>query len=209
MNILLNNNDFNIENVFLMENKENIIMNGIFVKILYSSEYFIMNGIYIDFPIQHYERKNFTPLYISNIRHIQCSTQPFMEKNNVHNQKYNDKNVLFFDIEKNKELILQFSKLENSIIDFYMKSKNIKNKKMVNNINTQLKNGMIKYYNYKHLNGLHLCKFTDSISKKITDKCDSDCHFHIQNGMNKFYIKISGIWETPIEVGITYKIIYY
>ena len=51
MNVLLNINDFNIENVFLMENKENIIVNGIFIKILYSSEYFTMNGIYIDFPI--------------------------------------------------------------------------------------------------------------------------------------------------------------
>lgn len=202
MNILLNNNDFNIENVFLMENKENIIMNGIFVKILYSSEYFTMNGIYMNFPIQHYEKKHFPPLYISNIR-------SYTDKDSLHNQKHNDKNVLFFDIEKNKDLISQFSKLESVILDFYMKSKNIKNKKVVNNISTQLKNGMIKYYNYKYLNGLHLCKFTDFISKKMTDTCDSECLCQIQNGMNHFYIKISGIWETPIEVGITYKIIYY
>jgi len=156
----------------------------------------------MNFPIEHYEKKHFTPLYISNIK-------SYTEKDSLHNQKHNDKNVLFFDIEKNKVLISQFSKLESVILDFYMKSKNIKNKKVVNNISTQLKNGMIKYYNYKYMNGLHLCKFTDSISKKMTNKCDSECLCQIQNGMNHFYIKISGIWETPIEVGITYKIIYY
>jgi len=201
MNILLDNNDFNIENVFLMENKENIIMNGIFVKMLYSSQYFTMNGIYMKFPIQDYEKTNFTPLHISNVKHNQRN---FIDKN-VHNHK----NVLLFDVEKNGKLISQFSKIENDIINFYMNSKNIKNKKIVNSINTQLKNGMIKYYNYKYLHGLHMCNFTGSISKHKNEHCDSDCISHIQSGMNKFYIKISGIWETNTEIGVAYKVIYY
>jgi len=150
MNILLNIHDFKLEDVFLMESKENIIINGIFVKILYSPEYFTMNGIFLDFPVKNFERKNF-----------------------------NGKNVVFFDIKENLDLISQFSKIETDILSFYIKNgDNIKKK--INTIGTQLRNGMMKYYNY--------------ISSTI---------------QNRFYIKISGVWETASDIGITYKLIYY
>jgi len=149
MNILLDINECNIENIFLMESKENIVINGQFVKILYSPENFTMNGIYIDFPIIDYEKKNF-----------------------------NGKNIVYFDIKKNYDLISRFSNLETEIIHFYIRNGNINNKKIMNSIGTQLKNGMIKYYNYTF-------------------------------SANRFYLKISGIWETSSDIGITYKIIYY
>jgi len=153
MNILLDINEFNIENVFLMESKENTIINGKFIKILYSSENFTMNGIYFNFQLIDYERRNF-----------------------------NGKNILYFDIKKNFDLISQFSKLENDIIHLFMEYENIKNKKIIHTIERQLKNGMIKYYNY------------------IVEK---------KNWLNSIYLKISGIWETDTDVGITYKLIYY
>lgn len=193
MNILININDFQTENIFFMENKENIIVNGIFVKILYSCEYYTMNGIYIHFPMMYYEK---------NLTNIQTSSS----FQNVQREK----NVLFFDIEKNSELIIQFSKLETTILQFYMKNKNIKNKTIVKNIGTQLKNGAIRYYNYKFSNGLHICKTNECLlQKNITKLCNNECVSQIKHGLKKFYIKISGVWETNNEVGITYKLIYY
>jgi hypothetical protein len=193
MNILININDFQTENIFFMENKENIIVNGIFVKILYSCEYYTMNGIYLHFPMMYYE-KNLTYFnHSSSFQNVQ-----------------REKNVLFFDIEKNFDLISQFSKLETTILQFYVKNKNIKNKNIVKNISTQLKNGAIRYYNYKFSNGLHICKTNESLlQKNITKLCNNECVSQIKHGLKKFYIKISGIWETNTDIGITYKLIYY
>ncbi len=215
-----------------MENRENIIINGIFVKILYSSEHFTMNGIYLDLPIVYYDKNNysyqrkieclpqknlFTHLKNSSADHSEFfndvkSKHPDVTNSSVfQNMKtQNEKNLLCFDVEKNSELISQFSKLENAILKFYVKNKNIQNKNIVNNIGTQLKNGIIKYYNYKFSNGLHCCKDNEcNLQKNITKKCNNECISQIKNGMNKLYIKISGIWETKQEIGITYKIIYY
>lgn len=193
MNILININDFQTENIFFMENKENIIVNGIFVKILYSSEYYTMNGIYLHFPLMYYEKNN-----------IPTNIQPSISFQNINMKK--DKNVLFFDIEKNFELISQFSKLETTILQFYMKNKNIKNKNIVKNISTQLKNGAIRYYNYKFLNGLYVSKLNESNAIKSNN---NDYISQIKHGLKKFYIKISGIWETNTDIGMTYKLIYY
>jgi hypothetical protein len=40
MNILLDIDQIYIENCFILESKENIVINGIFIKILYSTSYF-------------------------------------------------------------------------------------------------------------------------------------------------------------------------
>jgi hypothetical protein len=152
--MLLNIKDFSVDNIFFLESRENNIMNGNFIKILFSNEEFTMNGIYIDFPIHNYEKKVF-----------------------------NNKKILFFDVMTHSELISQFSKIENDIIQSFVKNESIKNKniarkKIVNTIQTPMKNGMMKYYNY--------------------------------NGeTSKFYIKISGVWETENDIGITYKLTQY
>lgn len=148
MNILLDIDQFDIKNVFILESKENIVINGIFIKILYSTSFFTMNGIFLNFPLIQYDVRNF-----------------------------NGKNVVYFDINKNKDIITKFSKLENDIIQFNLKTK-ATNKKIINTFENQLKNGMMKFY-------------ASSYIKK------------------NFYLKISGIWETNTDIGITYKLIYY
>jgi hypothetical protein len=149
MNILLSINEFEIENIIILESKENLVINGVFNKMLYSNSYFTMNGIFIYFPIINYDI-----------------------------QFFNGKNIVYFNIEENYNLIFNFSKLENDILHFYIKSKDIQNKTIINSFEKHLKNGMIKIYK-------------STFSKK------------------KFYIKISGVWETSSDIGITYKLIYY
>ena len=157
MNLLLNISDFSSENVFFLESKENNIMKGDFVKILYSTNEFTSNGIYFHFPIKHFERKVF-----------------------------NNKKIIFFDTISQNDLISQFSKIENDIIELFLKNKSVLNnmsccKKVIHSISTQMNNGMMKYYNY---------------SEKVS---------HSSN----FYIKISGVWESILDIGLTFKLIEY
>lgn len=157
MNLLLNVSDFSAEKVFFLESKENNIMKGDFVKILYSTEEFTSNGIYFHFPVQNFERKVF-----------------------------NNKKIIFFDTLSQNDIISQFSKIENEIIELFLKNESLLNsnhssKKVVHSIQTQMNNGMMKYYNY---------------SERPTTS-------------SNFYIKISGIWESVLDIGLTYKLIEY
>jgi hypothetical protein len=56
MNIVLDHNQFNIENVHFMEKKKNIIIEGFFTKIIYFDQFVTLNAIYIQFPIQYNEK---------------------------------------------------------------------------------------------------------------------------------------------------------
>lgn len=161
MNILISPLDFSISNVFFLDIKENTIMNGNFIKLIYSTELITLNGLFIDFTILETEQ---------NI--------------------YNGKQYLFFptdSYEKNLKIIQLYERIECNLLDSFIesqKSKNnheILNKMKIHTIHKQLKNGMIKYYNY-----------SDNKSVKP-----------------KYYMKISGIWETATEIGLTYKLIQY
>ena len=43
---------FTLTNLFFLDTKKNMIMDGNFTKLLYSNELFVMNGLYLLFPIE-------------------------------------------------------------------------------------------------------------------------------------------------------------
>ena len=47
MLLVFNTNDIVIDNVFFLETRKNIILDGKFTKIIYSDENLVMNGIYM------------------------------------------------------------------------------------------------------------------------------------------------------------------
>ena len=79
MNIVLNQNDFNIENINLLKKRNNTVIEGTFMKFTYSNEYLTMNGIYLQFTIsnmvvQHdskFTTITFQPYDRQNIKYIQ------------------------------------------------------------------------------------------------------------------------------------------
>lgn len=94
---------------------------------------------------------------------------------------------IVFDIETNKEIIDKLSNLEEHILNILKFNKN-KNKKITEFIN----NGYIKYcyndisdnfYNYKNIEK------------------------NIEKNIAKLILKISGIWESGDNIGLTFKII--
>lgn len=124
MNMLLYSNDFNILNVFFSDKKTNMIMDGVFTKIIYSNNCISMNGVYIDFPIKNIMSKT------------------------------NSKNIIQLDIINNKDIIQQLVDIEKQLLHYYVqyfslsseKHPNIQNKTITYTLNNQFKNGAIKYY---------------------------------------------------------------
>jgi hypothetical protein len=107
MNVfVLNLDNYNPNEFYFLEPKNNLIMDGIFTKMIYTSKHFTMNGVYFHFPI-HYS---------------------IIEQHN------SSKCFLYFedDVEQNKHLIEVIRKLETQILLHYA---NFTNKRKQSNFN--------------------------------------------------------------------------
>lgn len=127
--------------------KNNIMQDGIFIRILYSNQSIIFNGIYLE---------------------INLNDTYFEKYYNKYKCNYN------LNIYSNKELIDRIKNLEENIL----KKINYPNKLPNFKIYDHIKNGNIKIF------------------------CDS-----IPKNNSVLILKISGIWETNTNYGLTYKFI--
>jgi hypothetical protein len=125
MNILLYSNDFDISNIYFLDKKTNMIMDGVFTKIIYSNNCISMNGLYIDVPIKNIINKN------------------------------NSKNIIQLDVISNKEIIQKMIDIEKQLLHYYLqyfslsyekRETTIQNKTIIYNLKNQIQNGSIKYY---------------------------------------------------------------
>jgi hypothetical protein len=103
-------------------------------------------------------------------------------------EKNDNKNSIFYNPYNPNNLITiqDFTKIEFNIIEFYKKMNGC-HKKVVPSLSKQLYSGIIKIYNM----------YRDYKEIIINNS---------NNNNNQYIIKISGIWETNNEIGITYKI---
>jgi len=146
MNIVKRLDQYDDNNLFFCEPIKNNVMNdGNFIRILYSTPYFTLNGIY----------------FIVTLHDIIC-------------EKYYLKYKCTFNVSMHKNIIDNIKLIEDDILKKY----EIKDKVPQYKIYEQLRNGNIKI-------------FSD-----ITNK-----------GPTSFILKISGIWETHLNYGLTYKFI--
>ena len=154
MFLLLNPTEFHIQYVSFLEKRVNMIMDGFFSKILFSTEFMTMNGITLQLPFN--------------------SQGPFCPSSH---------NFLSINLNNHKECIQRLYSIENHLIQYYKMFFN-SNKVPVYSLKSQLQKGLIKYYRD---NSVGTVGTVDTA----------------------FYLKISGIWENPHEVGITFKFIEY
>ena len=129
--------------------KNNIMIDGKFIRIIYSTNNFILNGVSV------------------------C-----MDLLNAVINKYYNKYKVSFCTTKNKDLIDNIGKIEYSLLN----KCNIESKEPVFKITEQLLNANIKL-------------FTENENIVDTKK------------NTKYILKISGIWETEKQYGLTYKFI--
>jgi hypothetical protein len=105
-------------------------------------------------------------------------------------EKYGNKTTIQFHphSKTNSPIILSFSKLEAAIIDYYRQNYQ-SNSRVVHTLSKQLNSGSVKIYKeYNYSN-------TDSNEPEVIDVSNIKC-----------ILKISGVWETVNEIGITFKL---
>jgi len=152
MNLVLDYSQFNVRNIHFLDTKKNIIIDGIFTKIVYLDEMVSLNAIYIMFPCKY---------CIDRCNHMR-------------------NHILFsLDTPENHDMI----QLELDILNAYMKHYQI-NKRKNTNLAVQILNGRTRLYR----EGIHDTNNPMSESPDIV-------------------LKISGVWETEQEIGITYKFV--
>lgn len=116
MNIVLNKNDFNIENINLLKKRNNTVIEGTFTKFIYSNEYLTMNGIYLQLIVSNMVVKN-------ECKFTTITFQPY-DKQNIEDIQY-------------------IASIELEILDYYNKLNNI-HKKQVTVLTNKLYSGNIR-----------------------------------------------------------------
>lgn len=127
--------------------KNNIINDGNFIRVLYSTNDITLNGVFL----------------LVKLKDISCD-------------KYYNKYKCSFNINNHKDLLEGIKLIEESILEKFKNT--FCNKYPEYKIYEQLKNGFIKI-------------FQEIQSKTV----------------HNFILKISGVWETQISYGLTYKFI--
>jgi len=151
------------------------------MNIIIDIEQFDNNKIFYQDPVKNtvMEESNFIrTLYSNNIFTLNSIYIKFTLINATL-EKYYNKYKCTFDINSNLSLINKLISIENDILVNFSK----KNKILLYRIQEQISKGSIKI-------------FTDDIINNIHEKSNYD-----------FLLKISGIWETDTDLGITYKFI--
>jgi hypothetical protein len=118
MNIIFQIQDFQLGYLYFLDTKQNIIIDGVFSKIIYSNQYLTLNSIFLYLPIE-----------IQTI------------------DKIMNKNVIKFypSAPQNIQLVQELSKIEYKIIEYYKHVNHIQ-KKTVCLLTKQLYSGNLKLY---------------------------------------------------------------
>ena len=123
MNIVLNRNDFNIENINLLKTRTNTVIEGDFTKFTYSNEYLTMNGIYLQLVLLNMVVQN-------ECKFTAVTFQPY-DKQNISSIQYT-------------------ASIELEILDYYNRVNHI-NKKRVTVLTKKLYSGNLRSCLSNHL----------------------------------------------------------
>jgi hypothetical protein len=235
MEVSIPANNINTQNIYFADKKKNIIVDGDFIKILYSTESFEMNGLYIFVELEQHtgagNRKENMPFLDwttfstrvgqreydlstvpghrehSHTLHCSSDEYEYNQKDTTNSQNWiqitgnrnsvstKTKRVVLFNQMslENISLINRLCQIEQSIIERYIRTYcPFKNASYI--LKNQLMNGAIKYHSENVHIGTKLVRFDSIINANYLIK-------------ERFILKISGVWETATNVGITMKFI--
>jgi len=216
MQILIPIKRVNTENIFFTEKRRNVILDGNFVKILYSTEHFEMNGLHMSMHIESACRIPGAEQGIIRLKNAAA----FSEKP----QKF----VELFDpnFGENAKQIELLCKMEHDIIQHYI-TLHSPHKNAVHNLKTQLMSGSFRFScetagvcgaeEYCSENRIRVGEVDSPQINRNAMKVYSDARGYLNkfnwpenrsSDKREYALKISGIWETNFNVGITVKFIY-
>jgi hypothetical protein len=175
-------NNLSIENLYFQEKKNNIIINGTFTKVVYSTGHFSMNGLYLYLPFIFAQNKHQRNVYQTKVDHFKKRKQ-YIDLDTTQPINYN--------------IIEYISEFEDSILKYYKRVFNVE-KTSSYTLRNQLMTGTI---NISIVDG-------DTPPESQTNfGLFNSLMVHEDEMDHKYILKISGIWENAQTIGITYKFI--
>jgi hypothetical protein len=216
MNVGIDIKQFVINNSIFLETKRNILMDGIFTKILYSMGIVSINGIYIVLPFETFiPQHNKYNVVSHNKSFVSNQSNEHANSTNIQSCKYTNNIAQFYTMNtRNNILINELSILEYNLLLHYKQMFQC-NKIAHYSLGTQMNTGHVKIYkisnNWKmDCNDAEKNHF-DPLGRTALphhSKTTDFGRFLCSDGqrVNKFILKISGIWENATHYGITYKI---
>jgi hypothetical protein len=139
MNVLiLPLNEITEENVYFLDSKKNILMDGIFTKLIYTNEWFTMNGLYINLPME-----------VQCIETYQPRRYDFPQLGGVQqqNQYSGYKKTIYFSVSQYSTILHQLDLLEQHILSKYNPTDKSKHKSFL--IMQSLKLGYFRIFHSK------------------------------------------------------------
>ena len=174
MQILIPVSRVDPQNIYFNEKRKNVILEGNFAKVLYSTADFEMNGLHILIRIKS---------AIAGSRYPQFCVKPHATQDTPP-----AKFVEFFDPASihNATQINMLCNIENEIVNNYIQMYAM-SKRALYNLKSQLTSGTFRYS-------------VDNETANKNASCAKDAPEEVY-----YALKISGIWETECNVGITAK----
>jgi hypothetical protein len=167
MNLLCDITNFQKDNIFFLDTKRNMVIEGKFTKLIYSDFAVALNGLYLYCPIQGH-CQNVLPTMMHNQMAMDISQQRPVVRSIFQFSLLDSWNI---------HLMKELTRIEHEIIEHYKDIFQIQKMNMYS-LRNQMKMGSIK------------------IGHNVADQ--SKQHSHMT-------LKISGVWETDYNVGITFK----
>lgn len=184
-------NDINDQNISFLETRKNSIIEGSFTKIVYNDECITINGIFIylyNSPFVISTDSLYKNNYISDISWKKC--QQGNNFKTIQNYTLNDevscemqKYIHEYKFTDEKEKIYEF---ENNILNSYKRIFK-KNKNICYSLKKQIINNSFKVYS---IIGVFIGE-SNSFSNNVFK--------------SNLLLKVSGIWETANDIGLTFK----
>lgn len=183
MNLLCDIQDFKKNNISFLETKKNMVIDGFFTKLIYTDANISLNGLYIHFPIKwiNEDKTNKNQSFPSPSSQFPPGILEPQKFDMFSRQK---KIVVSFVIDENSSNIIDdFIRMEYEIIEYYREFFKV-NKPGVYSLKNQLKlEKTVLWYT-----------------------CSSSSSSNQDDILSKpLILKISGVWETQTNIGITYK----
>ena len=168
------------ENIYIMDPKKNILLDGTFSKMIYVNSFFSMNGIYMNLPIHIQKIENSNYFTKPPVNYVNNNTNLDTKNKTVPCSK----KTVYFSVIKHNDLLLYLESLEKQILEKYI----------------PLDSNIPKIYTIlQTLKAGYFRVFRDSFSNTETSSSSSST--------NTFVLKISGIWENAKGYGLSYKIV--
>ena len=220
MNLICDVNMFQSTSLNFLDTKKNMVIDGFFTKIIYSDATVSLNGLYLHCPLESVSIPNF-PISSSHSQHRFAGVSNPQTRNQiVSSYQENGRTIVtkkmpfLFSLTNpnNIHFIKELNRIEHEIIEFYKDFFKI-NKVNVYSLRNQLKSGNIRVIQRIEYDISQQTPPVSNVQRDDVPTMDVNRRFGGMASQNErkhevmksLVIKISGVWENEMNVGVTFK----